>query len=230
MIEYNKRKIDSGFTILELMATLTISTVVFLTAAIVLSTWGIRFQQLSRIAKLNEQAYNCMLTIKHGLAIEEDNGLKHQFIGIMNASSMGFAGNGVTYYSSNGNYVSGYSGIKFKPPKNHSTFGENDEVYITLNQGYVTYNAEVYGINQNDSRNVRIFPEDVKNKNRNIYVESLVFAPISDNYDPDDLEIVRVILKAKVYLSEEIDDMFGAYPNPYSVEYETFIAIDRRKE
>ncbi len=230
MIDYNKKRLDSGFTILELMATLTISTIVFLVAAVVLTTWGLRFQQLSRISKLNGEAYDCMLAIKHGKAIVEDDGSKHQFIGLMNASSMGFTGNSVTYYTENGNYVSGFSGITFKPPKNHSTLGENDEVTITLSQGFVTYNANVYGIDQADSRNVRLFPEDINNRNRNIYVESLVFAPISETYDPDNLDIVRVILKAKIFLSEDTDDLYGAYPNPYSVEYETFIAIDKRKE
>jgi prepilin-type N-terminal cleavage/methylation domain-containing protein len=230
MIEYNRRKVDSGFTLLELLATIAISTLVFLTAAIVLSMWGIRFQQLSRIAKLHDQAYDCIQTIKHGKIITEDSGIKSQFIGVINASSMSAYGNSITYYSQSGEYVSGFSGLKFKPPTNHSAFGTNDEVTISLRQGFVTLNADVYGLSDNASHNVKLFPEDVKSKNRNIYVESLVFAPLSNSADPDDLEIVRVILKAKIELSDGNSELYSAYPNPYTVEYETFIAIDKRKE
>lgn len=229
MTKHNSRRNDSGFTLLELIAVLTISSVIFIVAAVVLTMWGLRFEQLSKIAKLQDQAFDCIQTIKHGRSIEEDSGLRNQFIGLTNANSMSFIGNSVTYYTENDEYVNGYSGISFKPPKNHSTLSNNDFVNIYLKQGYVVYDAEVFGVSEIQSSNIKLFPDDISN-NKDIYVQSLVFAPVSSLSNPDNLEIVRVILKARAKFPEINEDQYGAYRDPYSVEYETFIAIEKRKE
>lgn len=226
-----KRKLDSGFTIIELMAVLTISTIIFVAIYIVLSMWSLRFQQLSQIARLNNEAYDCIMSIKHGSVLKQDNNTSRQFIGLLNANSMSLYGNSITFQTMAGGYVSGYTGIKFKPPMNHTTQGLWDEVKITRNGDRVMYDGVIYGIDSGESSNFQIFPREYNSKNNDMFVEDLVFTTVGElDVNEDDLRVVRVVLKAGIKLSEGNLDIFQPYPNPYYVEYETIIAIESGAE
>lgn len=224
-----KRKLDGGFSILELVAVLTISTIIFAAIYVVLSMWSLRFQQLSQIARLQDEAYDCMMKIKHGLVIKQDNNPSRQFLGLLNANSLAVSGNSVTYQTMGGGYVSGYTGLTFKPPRNHPTQSNNDEIKISLNNRSVMYDGLVFGIDSNQSRNVPLFPDEHSARTGKMFVEDLVFAVTDDiiNHDEQDLKVVRVILKAGIKLSDGPRDIFQPYPDPYFVEYETIIAIEQ---
>ncbi len=223
-----KRKLDSGFTIVELVAVLTISMIIFLAMYIVLSMWSLRFQQLSKIARLHDQAYDCIMQIKHGAVIKQDNNQQRQFIGLFNASTMSMYGNSATYQTITGGYVSGYTGIKFKPPMNHTTRSAWDEVIIARDGDKVMYDGTIYGIDANESNNLPLFPSEISGNDDDMFVEGLIFTTVGElNTNEDDLKVVRVILKAGINLSEGHPDMFQPYPDPYFVEYETIIAIEQ---
>jgi len=232
MLQNNKMKMksDSGFSILELVAVLAISTVMFSMVYFVLSSYVIRFEQLSKIARLNEKAYDCIMTIKHGLVVEEDNGGGYQFLGLSNANRMNLMGLTSQIQLSSGQYVDGTTGIFFKPPKNHSIYSAQDSVTISLDRrGFVEFSAYVHGINSYEANNVRIFP---KLEDKDMKVEQLLFSVVPDVYDPtsinkDNIDIVRVYLKAKVNLGNNSKGLFNPYEDPYYVEYETFIAIEQ---
>jgi prepilin-type N-terminal cleavage/methylation domain-containing protein len=231
LLENNKNcRLDRGFTILELIAVMAISTVIFSAVYIVLSMWSLRFEQLSRIAILNEKAYDCIMTMKHGLAVEEDNSNRYQFLGLTNANKVSLSGNNETAQTEAGEYISGSSGVVFKPPKNQTVQSAQDSVVISLNRrGYVEFNAFVFGIDSYQTRNVQIFP---KHDNSNMFVDKLVFSKVPDPYAAQDLnnhyiDMVRIYIKAGVHLSDGENKLFNPYPDPYYVEYETFIAIEQ---
>ncbi len=223
-----KRKLDSGFTIVELGAVIAISMIIFLAIYIVLSMWSLRFQQLSQIARLNNEAYDCIMKIKHGAVVKQDNNPQRQFIGLLNARSLSMYGNSATYQTITGGYVTGYSGVKFKPPLNHPTLSNYDEVTIVRNGDYVMYDGAVYGIDSNESSNIPLFPSETSGGSEEMFVENLIFTTVGEiNTNEDDLKVVRVILKAGIKLSEGNLDVFQSYPDPYFVEYETIIAIEQ---
>lgn len=228
-----KWKLDSGFSIIELTAVMAISTVIFGAVYFILSFWSLRFEQLSKIADLNEKAYDCIMTLKHGMVVEEDNGGGYQFLGLTNANRLSLSGNVGTIQTEAGDYLSGTSGIFFKPPKNHSIQSVQDSVVISLNRrGFIEFNAFVFGIDNYQARNVRVFPRD---ENDEIFVDKLVFSNVPDPYAPTAInnhyiDIVRVYLKAGIRLSKGDNELFNPYPDPYYVEYETFIAIEQGVE
>lgn len=226
-------KSDGGFSIVELMAAMVISTIVFIVAYFVLSVFVLRFEQLAKISKLQDGAYNCIMAIKHGQLVEEDRSNSYQFLGLSNANRMSLDGNSGQFQLETGSYISGTSGISFKPPKNHSVYSEYDEVKISLNRlGYVNFDSNTFGINDYSSSNIRIFP---KLGDSDMFVEQLIFARIDDYLDPQsaistDIDIVRVYIKAGVNLGNNRLDLFNPYDDPYYVEYETFIAIEQGVE
>jgi len=221
---------DSGFSILELVAVMVISTIIFSATYFVLSSFAVRFEQLSKIARLNEEAYDCIMTIKHGLAVEEDQGGAFQFLGLTNANRMSLIGNSEQVQLGTGQYISGTTGVFFKPPKNSEVYSVRDSITISLNnRGFVEYDANAHGIDNYLASNVRIFP---KLDDSDMKVEDLLFSPVTDIYNlanvsDTNIDIVRVYLKASIDLGNSSGGLFMPYENPYFVEYETFIAIEQ---
>jgi hypothetical protein len=65
-----------------------------------------------------------------------------------------------------------------------------------------------------------------------MFVDKLVFSKVPDPYAAQDLnnhyiDMVRIYIKAGVHLSDGENKLFNPYPDPYYVEYETFIAIEQ---
>ncbi|MBI9030606.1 prepilin-type N-terminal cleavage/methylation domain-containing protein [bacterium] len=229
----NKRKMtsDRGFTLIELIATIAISTVIFSVAYFVLSSYILRFEQLSKISRLNEKAYDCIMSIKNGLPVREVTTTKFQFMGLSNANKMSLFGNTVTVGTEMGEYMNGTTAIQFKPPMNHSLYSASDSLVIALNrQGAIELTGNAFGINSYELNKVVLFPGP---GDKDMFVENLVFSRVPDNdisaQNNPNIDIVRVYIRAGVELGNR--RYFSPYtkrrdPN-YYVEYETFIAIEQ---
>ncbi len=222
---------DKGFTLLELIATIAIGTVIFSVAYFVLSSYILRFEQLSKISRLNEKAYDCIMSIKNGLPIKEISTNKFQFMGLTNANKMSLFGNSITVGTEMGEYMSGTTAIQFKPPRNHSLYSETDSLVIALNrQGFIEITGNVFGINTYELNRMVLFPRP---GDKDMFVDKLVFSRVPDSdlstLNNNDIDIVRVFIRAGIELGTR--EYFSPYtkrrdPN-YYVEYETFIAIEQ---
>lgn len=201
---------DNGFTMIELVAVLTLTAVVFIGASIAISTFLLKFQELQRISVLNREAFNCMQVIKHGINVEV--GTQTQFMGVINADEVELGGN----------YVEGgRTSLFIKPPEGHSEYSVNDEIKIFLSDGYVRYDSYVYGSPNSSSKENYIFPKRTKSKNRLMEVTSLIFRngnPLAEN-----VKIVKVELEARVEISRNKNNN----RNYHTVRYETFMAIGK---
>ena len=202
---------DHGYSIVELMAVVVLSTIVFIGAYIAISTFFLKFQQIQRISVLNREAYECKQILKNGITVEVYDDT--HFMGITNCDSATLQGN---YVGSGGR-----SEILLKPPSFHSLNSESDFIEISLNRGYVVYDKNVYGSSYTQTRDQYIFPKLKNNRHRLIEVTNLVFR----NADPESLElkIVKVELEARIEISRDKDDN----PEWYYVNYETLIAIGK---
>lgn len=204
-------KKDHGYSIVELMAVVVLSSLVFIGAYIAISTFFLKFQQIQRISVLNREAYECMQILKNGVTVNVNNDM--HFMGIANCDSATLQGN---YVGSGGR-----SEIRLKPPSFHSLNSGADYIEISLNKGYVVYDKNIYSSTYTQTRDQYIFPKLKNNKNRLIEVTNLVFS----NADPESLElkIIRVELEARIEISRDKND------NPvwYYVNYETLMAIGK---
>lgn len=207
----NKIRIkDNGFSMVELMAVLVISTVIFLGATLAISTFFLKFQELQRISVLNREAFNCMQVIKHGVTV--GIGGKTQFMGVVNADEAELSGN----YAEGGR-----TALLLKPPTSHSEYSAHDEIKIFLADGHVRYEQYVFGSEGTSSRDRFIFPKRASGKNQIMEVTKLVFR--NGNPDAKNMKIVKVELEARV----EISRGDKAKRNYHTVRYETFMAIGK---
>lgn len=210
----NTKKIrfrDDGFSIIELMAVLMISTVIFLGATIAVSTFLLKFQELQRISVLNREAFNCLQVIKHGVTVEI--GGKTQFMGVTNANEAELSGNFID--------GGGRTALILKPPVSHSDYSSHDEIKIYTSDGYVRYDQYVFGAEHTISRERYIFPKLVSSKNRIMEVTKLTFRNI--NPTANTLKVVKVELEARI----EISRAEKGKRNYHTVRYETLMAIGK---
>ncbi|MFA7056492.1 MAG: prepilin-type N-terminal cleavage/methylation domain-containing protein [Candidatus Cloacimonadales bacterium] len=207
----NKSRIkDSGYSMIELMAVLVISTIIFLGATLAISTFFLKFQELQRISVLNREAFNCMQVIKHGVTV--GIGGKTQFMGVINADEAELTGN----------YVEGgRTALLLKPPTSHSEYSAHDQIKIFLSEGHVRYEQYVFGSEGTTSRERYIFPKRVNTKNQIMEVTKLVFR--NGNPTANNIKIVKVELEARV----EISRTNKTTRNYHTVRYETFMAIGK---
>lgn len=209
---------DSGFTIIELVAVLVLSTVVMAGTYITISTFLLKFQQLQRISILNREAFECMQVLKHGITVEVANST--HFMGIVNADEAELSGN----YSSGGR-----SEIVLKPPSFHSLYSDNDYINIFLKDGYIGYKKNVYNSAYTPVKEQYIFPKNGNSRNQLIEVTNLIFSN-ADPYpdiNPDtgesELKIIKVLLEARIEISRDKNNN-SVWHN---VNYETYMAIGK---
>lgn len=210
----NTKKIrfrDDGFSLLELIAVLMISTVIFLGASIAVSTFLLKFQELQRISVLNREAFNCLQVIKHGVTVEI--GGQTQFMGVINADEAELSGNFVD--------GGGRTALLLKPPVSHSEYSTHDEIKIFVSDGYVRYEQFVFGASGTTSDERYIFPKRVSNKNKIMEVTKLTFR--NGNPIAQTLKVVKVELEARI----EISRAEKGKRNYHTVRYETYMAIGK---
>lgn len=113
---------QAGFTITELMVSIVISGILMAVAATGFITFFSKFDDLSKTIELQRDAFNCLQTIKSGIAIGSGPNLK--FSGVATASSIKFANSlntsssrDIYLYpgSSNLDHVNDYVRIYFDP-------------------------------------------------------------------------------------------------------------------
>lgn len=209
---------DHGFTIIELVAVLVLSTVVMAGSYLTISTFLLKFQQLQRISSLNREAFECMQILKHGITVDVAN--TTHFMGIANADEANLSGN----YSNGGR-----SEISLKPPSFHSLYSENDYINIFAKDGYVGYKKNVYNSAYTPNKEQYIFPRNGNSRNQLMEVTKLVFNnadPVPD-INPDsgmpELKIIKVLLEARVEISRDDNND----PVWHNVSYETYMAIGK---
>ncbi len=77
---------DRGFTLIELVITLTITGIMIFMAGVGMMIFFTKFSQLNMYADLQNDAFDMMHTFKHGMIVEGSDG--GEFLGIMVADTL----------------------------------------------------------------------------------------------------------------------------------------------
>lgn len=197
---------DKGFTLIELVAVLTLISIVFIGATLTISTFLLKFGELQKKSRLQSEAFQCMQVLKHGIKVGMTNEV--QLMGIVNANEVEFTGN----YQGGGR-----TGIILVPPGNSGDLSANDQIKFYLDDGYVRYTKIVYGSNSEPTRNNYIFPTKVSGRNQDIEVTKLLFSP----GNPESTTIFKVV---KVEIEARVEIVEDKY---HYVNYETYITIGK---
>lgn len=188
-MKYARKKFSqsSGFTLMELVASLAIAGIIFAAAAVALGTFFSKYNELSKYADLQSQAFDCLSqSIKYGRLIGNSANDK-QWFGIANAESVELLG------SESGE---GAQGIKILPAKTGSDH-MNDWVKFQLSGGKIVSSYR-YG-NSSSSAQTQVFPPKLRyNKPSDITVTDLRFKPVRVPGTSGKFSVVRVTLDAKI--------------------------------
>lgn len=197
---------NSGFALTELMATVLLTSIVFIGASLTLHAFFTKFSELQKISELNREAFRCIQVLKHGIKLEYEE--KTQLLGIVNANEIELSGN----YTG-----AGRSGIIVYPPIENDLSATANTVEYYYSNGYVRYRTQVLGAMNSSSSSNYIFPSKTRKGKQDIEVTSLMFSHGDPEYIGD-CKIVKVRLEARVKLS----------PSKYHyADYETYIAIGK---
>jgi len=185
---------NNGFTLIEVMSALVLSTLIFGMAAVGIYSFIYKYNELSQIAEFSETAYNCLESIKYGYSIEGQSNIS-QFYGVTSADSLVFLMN--DYESANN-----YKGIKIKPPYNGVSTHLYDWFRYYLRDGSIKVDY-LYGVVS--EQRIQLFPNESTD---NIKVTDFSIRSINNpRHDPNiGHKVISVELKAEIDLSLKGDE------------------------
>ena len=174
---------QAGFTITEMLVVIAISGFIFAVAATGFATFFAKFNELTAFSDLQKGAFECIQTMKYGIPIRTsaEGGQTWQFRGIVNCTSVSFAGMG--------NYANSSQSILLKPPAadiNHV----NDWVKFYQEGIYVRSSFADGTLNPPPDY---IFPKPARNNA--VSVTKLEFTKLNAG---DTAKVIGVRLEAKV--------------------------------
>lgn len=183
---------QQGFTLIEVISVLVISTLLILVAAVGLSVFFGKYQELNAYVELQKDAVEFLNYLKNGYNV--GSGSSIQFNGITNATAMEITGR--TEDAGKGN------GIKLTPPRREEF--PNDFIHFYLYEGVIRANYMYNGVQVNTP--AYIFPkramrdkvkiESFKIGDANAYNAIFPYKPT------EKLCVVTVELKAKVIINK----------------------------
>ncbi len=184
---------QQGFTLVEVISVLVISTLLILVAAVGLSVFFGKYQELNSYVELQKDSMEFLNYLKNGFNVGTGNGI--QFNGIANAMAMEITGR--TEDAGKGN------GIKITPPRREEF--PNDFIHFYLYEGVIRANYMNNGVQVNTP--AYIFPkralrekvkiESFKIGDANAYNAIFPYKP------KEKLCVVDVELKAKIIINKK---------------------------
>jgi len=197
---------QQGFTLVEVISVLVISTLLILVAAVGLSVFFGKYQELNAYVELQKDGAEFLNYLKNGYNVGSGNNI--QFNGIASATALEITGR--TEDAGKGN------GIKITPPRREEF--PNDFIHFYLYEGVIRANYMYNGIQVNTPAYVfpkralrdKIKIESFKIGDANAY--NAIF-PYKEN---EKLCVVDVELKAKVIINKN---------TTRSIHYKTVMAM-----
>ena len=182
---------QKGFTLIEMISVLLISTLLILVAGVGLSVFFGKYQELNAYVELQKDTTEFLSFIKNGYNVGSGNNI--QFNGVVNARALEITGR--TNEAGKGN------GIKIIPPLREEY--PNDFMHFYLQEGIIRANYMYNGVQVNSA--AFIFPKRALKEKVKI-IEFKVGDANAYNalfpYKPDEkLCVVTVEIKAKVETS-----------------------------
>lgn len=186
-------KTNSGFTLVELIAVMVISTLLIVIAGVGLSVFFAKYQELNAYVELQKDAVEFLNILKNGYNVGHGNSI--QFNGVASARKLEITGR--TNENGKGN------GIKITPPTTEM-YARIDMVHFYLYEGVIRVNYINQGIQVNTPAYIfpkraerdRVTIEDFKVSDANVNED--IYVPKED----EPLCVLKVELKAKVKVSE----------------------------
>ncbi len=181
------RNSQAGFTLIEIIAALAITGLLFGAATTAFSAFFSKYEELNKVSDLETQAYDCLQKgIKYGLINDRD---PHNIVwsGVANADSVAFL---------NGS-AAGSTGI-ILTSQAQSVEHANDYVKFWFD-GRAVRGTYLFGSSQPSSP-IYIFPKP--SRNNKITVTNLRFSKV--NTSTPTIKVLRVDLSAKVEIRKNI--------------------------
>jgi prepilin-type N-terminal cleavage/methylation domain-containing protein len=181
------RKSQAGFTLIEIVAAIAITGILFAAAATVFSAFFSKYEEFSGVSDLEKQAYDCLQRgIKYGLIMNESGGGKTWY-GVANADSVNFIYGG----------PAGADGIRLYTQA-QSIEHQGDWVQIWWDRRGAVRGSYLHGT-LSPSSPIYIFPKPTRNNK--ITVTNLRFSQINSS---NPAKVIQVDLSAAVEIRRNV--------------------------